>query len=586
MIKYDEGRWHVFFIFRRDGSILPRAALFGLVASVLSVLLNFGEEWLPNKFDRQSFGLADLTEGQIWSSATIALGILLGFRTRQAWGRFWEGTTLLHQMRGEWFDAVSCLMAFSRSAIESKPDDVEEFRSVLVRLASLMHGCACEEIKDTEDDSETFDVIDVHGLDKEVLQYLADCKTLGFNRVEVLLHMLQVLVTYNLDSGVLKIAPPILSRVYQQFSRGVVNLHNAMKITDTQFPFPYSQLITTCLLLHLLLTPMFICSVITNKWFAALVSFLPVFGMWCLNFTAAELESPFGDDSNDLPLKEFQGGMNSSLIMLTHSKSDMLPQTSQTCRRGFLDFKHIGKAHSKNTELPRQSLFNTLIESAPVRHVFSAGRNASQVPARTSFWEKVVNEQSKLDGDFSAGCGSQVYVDKADSENISAPKPEPLSVTEPEPKQQSPTDIMVPGRLQGAQLSLIQVSTPSRTMYESLSGIMCQLEKSLQQFSQKSDDQAKALARNSEVFMSAADALITVVGTAAATNNSNAYDGTGSRTEPTLPGLRGPCTTFGLRCCEAPRPGPSQKIDSGSGMISGGCQPVPHSSAVGLSPLR
>ena len=27
---------------------------------------------------------------------------MLSFRTRQALGRFWEGTGLLHQMRGEW----------------------------------------------------------------------------------------------------------------------------------------------------------------------------------------------------------------------------------------------------------------------------------------------------------------------------------------------------------------------------------------------------------------------------------------------------------------------------------------------------
>ena len=34
--------------------------------------------------------------------------------------RFWEGTGLLHQMRGEWFDAVSCCVTFTRGSIATR----------------------------------------------------------------------------------------------------------------------------------------------------------------------------------------------------------------------------------------------------------------------------------------------------------------------------------------------------------------------------------------------------------------------------------------------------------------------------------
>ena len=41
-------------------------------------------------------------------------------RDLEAMERFWEGTGLLHQMRGEWFDAVSCCVTFTRGSIATR----------------------------------------------------------------------------------------------------------------------------------------------------------------------------------------------------------------------------------------------------------------------------------------------------------------------------------------------------------------------------------------------------------------------------------------------------------------------------------
>merc|ERR1719367_1026376 len=53
-----------------------------------------------------------------------------------------------------------------------------------------------------------------------------------------------------------------------------------------------------------------------------IATFVPVFTALCMNFIAAELEMPFGDDCHHLPLTEFQEEMNSSLLMLIHDFSD------------------------------------------------------------------------------------------------------------------------------------------------------------------------------------------------------------------------------------------------------------------------
>merc|ERR1719461_1061462 len=112
----------------------------------------------------------ELTKSQLWTASTATLTILLAFRTNRAMARFWEGTGLLHQMRGEWFDSVSCCITFSRSALETKPDDVWVFRHTIVRLMSLCHGSALQEIADA--DFGHIPTIDVFGLDAVTLQYL------------------------------------------------------------------------------------------------------------------------------------------------------------------------------------------------------------------------------------------------------------------------------------------------------------------------------------------------------------------------------------------------------------------------------
>merc|ERR1719382_1918523 len=111
---------------------------------------------------REVTGLEHANSSQIWNATTVVLVFLLGFRTRQALTRFWEGTGLLHQMRGEWFDTVSNCVTFSIAAKPSKPEEVMKFRHALVRLMSLCHGSALEEISGNVTQ---LDSLDVMGLD-------------------------------------------------------------------------------------------------------------------------------------------------------------------------------------------------------------------------------------------------------------------------------------------------------------------------------------------------------------------------------------------------------------------------------------
>lgn len=254
-------------------------------------------------------------------------------------------------MRGEWFDSASCLMSFSRHAKSICPEEVTQFRQTLIRLCSLMHGPALDDIGGrSEDNYETlpsYETIDVLGLDKSTLRFLRDCKVkYGWNKVCALQHMIQVLITHNLQIGVLDIPPPILSRVYQTLSRGFVNLLNAVKITDTNFPFPWAQLIYLLLVVHSMFTPLIVTSFTSSYQWAIPVTFLPVFSMFALNQVAAQLEKPFGTDDNDLPLTFFQTEFNQSLLLLMHEMADHLPSTLPNSKTSVDDLRRSSMARS------------------------------------------------------------------------------------------------------------------------------------------------------------------------------------------------------------------------------------------------
>jgi len=356
MIEYTPGDslWRYFC--RLHGSVVPQALTIAAPSLVLTVLLIIFEEQVRDF--REEIGLSPSNSSVIWAAVTAPLITLISFRTSQAWGRFWEGTSLLHAMRGEWFDSASCLVTFTVGSKPTKEEEVMNFRHTLIRLMSLCHGSALDELK--IDQTESYEVLDLLGLDEDTLQLLCQSKVNGFNRVEVLLHLTQVLVTVSLKNGIIDVPPPVLSRVYQTLSRGFVNLLNAKKIKDTAFPFPHAQAIAVLLLTLAVLTPLVMTTLVNQTVLACFATFIPIFGLSCLNYTAGELEMPFGDDANDLPLTHFQQEMNSSLLMLMNECSDHVPALS---KKAIKDFHGLNKSlHDSRNSMANLEHKNNMVE--------------------------------------------------------------------------------------------------------------------------------------------------------------------------------------------------------------------------------
>lgn len=111
-------------------------------------------------------------------------------------------------------------------------------------------------------------------------------------------------ITRKLQMGDLKVPPPIMSRVYQELSNGALGYNQALKVAMVPFPFPFAQMLALLLAFFVLICPVIVLQFTNSLLFTPLLTFFAILGYWGLNEIAVELENPFGDDANDLPMLE------------------------------------------------------------------------------------------------------------------------------------------------------------------------------------------------------------------------------------------------------------------------------------------
>jgi len=128
------------------------------------------------------------------------------------------------------------------------------------------------------------------------------------------------LVTQRMDEGGVAIPPPILSRVYQELSTGLLGFTHAKKVGDIPFPFPYSQIVSFLQVCFLFSCPFVVMALISEVIPAFFFTFFAAFCYSSLNEVAAELEDPFGTDANDLPLFKLHLRYVHQLVQLGESE--------------------------------------------------------------------------------------------------------------------------------------------------------------------------------------------------------------------------------------------------------------------------
>eukprot|EP00908_Phaeocystis_cordata_P024202 Transcript_6675.p2 GENE.Transcript_6675~~Transcript_6675.p2 ORF type:complete len:286 (-),score=93.66 Transcript_6675:113-970(-) len=110
---------------------------------------------------------------------------------------------------------------------------------------------------------------------------------------------------------------PIVSRIFQELSNGALAYNAATKMKEVPVPFAYVQFNALLLCLFTLITPLAIAAFTQQTGTSIAISCIVVGGFSSMWLVANELEDPFGDDANDLPMLGYHEHFVRSLLRLT-----------------------------------------------------------------------------------------------------------------------------------------------------------------------------------------------------------------------------------------------------------------------------
>lgn len=97
--------------------------------------------------------------------------------------------------------------------------------------------------------------------------------------------------------------PPIVTRVFQEISAGMLGFQQAFKVSMVPFPFPFSQIMALILAVLYVTFPFFIDSFTKNIIMTPVMCFVVPMCYCSLNQLSIELEDPFSYSVNDIEIE-------------------------------------------------------------------------------------------------------------------------------------------------------------------------------------------------------------------------------------------------------------------------------------------
>ena len=310
-------------LFRTKGSVLPRLMPLSVIAGVLAYTSK-------NLIAATTDGFGSIFT-QPYAHQIFALSVAFGLisRINLAYERWWEARGYMTEYFSKLEDAIGHCIVFDYGVSGDLLRDADEFREQLVHYASLLSACIIQTLQQEQDLDAVVKVrpkflktprrtfaegirrtpvpIEVlGGLTAHERELLHDDP----DRPSTIHGWLVRCITVRQREGGLTIPPPILTRVYQELSVGMMGYHGANKIAQVPFPYAVAQL-NWVQLAALTLTAPFVIAAFTNSAnLAAILSALTVGGFQGISEVAWELESPFVSRSNELPLHIMQDRFN------------------------------------------------------------------------------------------------------------------------------------------------------------------------------------------------------------------------------------------------------------------------------------
>eukprot|EP00927_Polykrikos_kofoidii_P017715 TRINITY_DN18093_c0_g1_i1.p1 TRINITY_DN18093_c0_g1~~TRINITY_DN18093_c0_g1_i1.p1 ORF type:complete len:487 (+),score=77.17 TRINITY_DN18093_c0_g1_i1:44-1504(+) len=313
-----------------------------------------------------------------YSNVCLFISVFIAFRASQAYVRFWEGATALYRIRGNLFDVVSSLFAFSRCS-KASYEEVENFRHMAVRLFSILETLLLADLAEENSGmrshiSSDFSVLDPTYLHEDTIRAIRQSEF----PMELIIQWLQSMMVEAMNSGVIAVPPPVVSRVFHELQFAVEWFHVAKRITEVPIPFPYSFATYFVLAMNVVMLPLATANWSSYPSMCGLLAGIQCFALFALQFVSEEMEVPFGGDVNDLNLEAGHVEYNKKLWSMLTPAMQMMPM-----RRDNAELIKIDSQVSLPTAAGRTSTLRIIFDDSMKRSFSNLDSTKSRLLGRS-----------------------------------------------------------------------------------------------------------------------------------------------------------------------------------------------------------
>jgi len=126
----------------------------------------------------------------------------------------------------------------------------------------------------------------------------------------------EFIIREHLAGSLGEVASPIVSRIFQFLGDGMIHYNHSRKIMFIPFPFGHAQLSVLFVLSMMLAIPFLMNQYTSEPITGGLLTFFTVLCLFGINEVARDLENPYRNFPNELPLVNFQAQFNEGLITM------------------------------------------------------------------------------------------------------------------------------------------------------------------------------------------------------------------------------------------------------------------------------
>ena len=212
----------------------------------------------------------------------------------------------------------------------------------------------------------------------------------------------QFIIEEHLDGSLGEVHSAIISRMVQFMSDGMLHYNQARKIMYIPFPFPHAQLSVFFMVTMIVAVPFLMEQYTSIIWIGSLMSFMTVTCLAGLHEVARELENPFRNVPNEIPLCTLQAMYNEALVtMFSGYNPDSFWDAEMY--QGMLEAMAMGKVNQQPRKSPTEeesssSEAKETILEMPVLSTEATGQDATEDTRKKKSVSFAIDDET--DGDI------------------------------------------------------------------------------------------------------------------------------------------------------------------------------------------